>query len=116
MLKIIIPIIAYFVILGLLILVFRFFEKEPVIQYQGLYERELPSKDSPDFVNSAVVNLVGNVDNNGITAVMLDLYRKDYITFGENEADKKKLTNIIVFKKQTTGSDLSESEAYFFNF
>lgn len=116
MFRIIIPIVAYFVILALLILVFRIFGKEPEIQYQGLYERELPTKDSPDFVNSAVVNLIGNVDNNGISAVMLDLYRKDYISFGDNQVDKKKISDVIVFKKQSTGSDLSESEAYFFDF
>src|SRR6056297_585885 len=98
--RIIIPIIVYFVILALLILVFRIFGKEPEIQYQGLYERELPTKDSPDFVNSAVVNLVGNVDNNGISAVMLDLYRKDYITFEQAEKKKKKFTVLTVFKKE----------------
>jgi len=116
MLRIVIPIVVYVVILALLILVFRIFGKEPEIQYQGLYERELPTKDSPDFVNAAVVNLIGNVDNNGISAVMLDLYRKDYISFGDNQVDKKKLSDVIRFKKETTGTDLSESEAYFFNF
>ncbi|MFP4461317.1 MAG: DUF2207 family protein, partial [Thermotogota bacterium] len=115
-LKIIVPIVVYFVILALVVLVFWVFGKEPEIQYQGIYERELPTKDSPDFVNSAVVNLVGNVDNNGISAVMLDLYRKDYLTFGDEQIDKKKLSDVIVFKKQTAGDDLSESEAYFFNF
>src|SRR6056297_3662178 len=113
-LRIIVPIVVYFVILALVILVFRIFGKEPEIQYQGLYERELPTKDSPDFVNSAVVNLVGNVDNDGISAVMLDLYRKDYITF--EQVDKSKVADIVIFKKEQTGSDLSESEAYFFNF
>jgi uncharacterized membrane protein len=116
MLRIVIPIVVYVVILALLILVFRIFGKEPEIQYQGIYERELPTKDSPDFVNAAVVNLIGNVDNNGISAVMLDLYRKDYISFGDNQVDKKKLSDVIRFKKETTGTDLSESEAYFFNF
>ncbi len=114
MFKIIIPIIVYFIILALLILVFRIFGKEPEIQYQGIYERELPTKDSPDFVNSAVVNLIGNVDNNGISAVMLDLYRKDYITF--EQTDKSKAADFVIFKKEQTGSDLSDSEVYFFNF
>ncbi|MEA1883505.1 MAG: DUF2207 domain-containing protein [Thermotogota bacterium] len=113
-LRIVVPIVVYFVILALVILVFRFFGKEPEIQYQGIYERELPTKDSPDFVNSAVVNLVGNVDNDGISAVMLDLYRKDYITF--EQTDKKKVADLLIFKKEQTGTDLSESEAYFFNF
>jgi uncharacterized membrane protein len=98
MLRIVIPIVVYVVILALLILVFRIFGKEPEIQYQGIYERELPTKDSPDFVNAAVVNLIGNVDNNGISAVMLDLYRKDYISFGDNQVDKKIrwTTNLIL--------------------
>lgn len=112
--KIIVPIVVYLVILGLLLVIFRAFGKEPEIEYQGLYERELPSKDSPDFVNCAVVNLIGNVDNNGVSAVMLNLYRKDYINFDQTNA--KKAADVIIFKKDQAGSDLSESESYFFNF
>ncbi|HRW35188.1 MAG TPA: DUF2207 domain-containing protein, partial [Thermotogota bacterium] len=112
--KIIVPIVVYFVILGLLLVIFRVFGKEPEIEYQGLYERELPSKDSPDFVNSAVVNLIGNVDNNGISAVMLNLYRQDYIDF--DQTNQKKAADMIIFKKDHAGADLSESESYFFNF
>ncbi len=112
-LKITIPLILYGIIGALLFIVFWIFGKEPEIAYQGIYERELPSHDSPDFVNAAVVNLIGNVDNDGISAVMLNLYRKDYIDFEEDSKNRK---DTIIFKKTTAGSDISQSESYFFSF
>lgn len=116
LIKMIVPPIVYVVLLALIFVIFKFFGKEPDILYQGIYERELPSKDSPDIVNSAVINIVGNVDNEGMSAVMMNLYRKDYIEFVTDLDQKKPKTNAVRFIKPNAGEDLSQTEAYFFNF
>jgi uncharacterized membrane protein len=113
--KTVVPVVVYGGLLILIFVIFYLFGKEPDIRYQGIYERELPSKDSPDIVNSAVINLVGNVDNDGMSAVMMNLYRKDYIEFMTDTTKKKPKTNAIRFVKQEAGEDLSSSESYFFS-
>ncbi|HOO33215.1 MAG TPA: DUF2207 domain-containing protein [Thermotogota bacterium] len=116
LIRLIVPPVVFAGLLILIFVIFRYFGKEPTITYEGVYERELPSRDSPDIVNSAVINIVGNVDNDGMSAVMMNLYRKDYIEFVDGMVKNKPKTDTIRFKKQEAGSDLSPSEAYFFDF
>ena len=60
-------------------LLFKYLGKEPEIAYKGVYEREVPSRDSPDVINAIVKNLTKSVDRDGFASVILNLYRKDYI-------------------------------------
>jgi len=114
--KSLLPLGFYVLMLGLVILTFYFLGREPKIQYQGIYERELPYKDSPDLVNCVVNNLLNSVDNDGMTAVLMDLYKKDYIEFEPGSSKKKDVGQIIVFKKDKPGTDLFDSEKYMFTF
>ena len=116
--KITTSVLFFVMMVVLLLLVFFFFGREPHISYQGIYERELPTDDAPDVVNAVVANMAGGVDNNGIQAVMMELYRKDIITFEES----KKLDPVIRFKQASPSIDLSgnkglrPSEIEFFHF
>ncbi|HSV30990.1 MAG TPA: DUF2207 domain-containing protein [Atribacteraceae bacterium] len=78
----------------LLILIFWFMGKEPEIPYQGIYERELPSDDPPDFVNAMVKNMAGPVDRDGLAATLMHLYQRDVIDFQDEEGKPTiRLTN-----------------------
>ena len=94
---------AVFVIL--LFLIFWFMGKEHALTYQGVYERELPTEDSPEFVNAMVKNRAGSVDRDGTASALMDLYQKDYIGF--EEENKKRA---IIVKKNEPGKDISPSQ------
>ncbi len=115
--KKIIPLIVYAIFLCLIWILFRYLGKEPKIDYQGIYERELPTKDAPDFVNSVVKNLTKMVDRDGLAAVILDLYRKDYITFTPKESPSGHFNhekNIIYFTDKKS-NDLPPTEKALYN-
>lgn len=100
------PWVVLLIVFGFLFfLIFWFMGKEHVIPYQGIYERELPSNDPPDFVNAMVKNLAGKVDKDGIAAAMMNLYHKDYIDFKEIQNRQG-----VLIKKNEPGHDLSHSE------
>jgi len=101
------PIILYISLIIITILVFIFMGKETKINYNALYEREIPYKDSPDVVN-ALIRMSTIVNNDGISAVMMNLYRKNYI---DVETDAKH--SIIKILKNKAGDDLFQSEKYF---
>jgi len=110
--KKILPPIVFLIFLSFIWILFRFLGKEPKIDYQGIYERELPTNDSPDFVNSVVKNLTKMVDRDGMAAVILDLYRKDYIAFTPKETPSGVFSyekNIIYFTDKKS-NDLPPTE------
>ena len=115
--KKIIPPIVYAIFISLIWILFRYLGKEPKIDYQGIYERELPTNDSPDFVNSVVKNLTKMVDRDGMAAVILDLYRKDYISFTPKEQPSGHFNhekNIIYFTDKKS-NDLPPTEEALYN-
>jgi len=106
------PWVVLLIIFGFLLsLVFWFLGKEPEVSYQGVYERELPSNDPPDFVNAMVKNFAGSIDQDGMMAALMDLYYKDYLEFQE-----KKNGQFIELKKTEPGNDLSPSEGFLLKF
>lgn len=92
----------------LLVLIYLFFGREPLLEYHREYEQEPPSSDPPDVVNAVVKNIGGSVDEDGIASVFLDLYHLDLIDFaGDGET--------IVLKAQEAPQDLPESEQVFYD-
>lgn len=83
------PFIGYGVIIALIVLIYFAMGREPHIDYQGLYERDLPYDDSPDLVN-AIVRMSNTPNKDGMASIIMSLYRKDYIDFTD---DKKILLN-----------------------
>ncbi|ONN27111.1 hypothetical protein XJ44_04785 [Thermosipho affectus] len=104
--SIFLPPITFAVVVVLLFLVFNFFGKEKKVSYQGVYEREIPYPDTPDIVNAIVINQLGKIDENGINAVIMDLYRKGFLNL-----DKKGY--IEVLEKE---GNLNSTEGYFYQF
>jgi len=77
----------YLILFWLLIFLYRKYGVEPEISYHGIYERELPSDDSPDVINALIKNRAGSIDDDGIASAMMSLYRKDYISFDQSKKD-----------------------------
>lgn len=92
--------------LFLLLLIYLFLGREPALDYQREYEQEPPSSDPPDMVNALVKNLGGSVDEDGIAAVLLDLYRLDLVDFTEDG-------EALVLKVQEVPHHLPETEQVF---
>jgi uncharacterized membrane protein len=63
------------------IIIYLKYGREPEIQYNGTYERDLPTNDSPAIVNAICgsSNKIGKVDLNGFKATILDLINRKYL-------------------------------------
>ncbi len=103
---------SYAVYVLAVFLTFFLFGREPKVDYQGVYERDLPSGDSPDIINAIVKNISGMLDENGIQAVIMNLYRLNYIDLVTNEKNH----TVIKIKNNITKNDLSITELEFFKF
>ncbi|AKI96859.1 DUF2207 domain-containing protein [Kosmotoga pacifica] len=97
----------------ILFLLFYFMGREPRIDYNALYERELPTNDGPEFINAVVKNLCTGVDNDGLGACILNLYRKGYLDFNV-DSKKGRIEGIIL--KKLSGGDLSSAELQLLQF
>lgn len=111
--KWIFPAVLIFLVIVFPILIFKFLGKQHEVDYHAEYEREPPTDDSPDLVNCIVKNLTSWLDNDGIGAVMMNLYRLGYIDF-EVDPKNDRVTSIILAEKEPEG--LSITEATFLGF
>ncbi|MCD6160060.1 MAG: DUF2207 domain-containing protein [Kosmotoga sp.] len=107
------PIILAVLTIVVFFLLFYFMGREHNINYNAYYERELPSKDEPELVNAVVKKLCMGVDNDGLGACILNLYRRGYVDFDVNPK-KEKVEGIII--KRTTGNDLADTERQLLSF
>lgn len=93
-----------YLILGLLalisplsgILIYFKFGREPKVDYEGVYERELPSNDPPAVINALIDNShdIGTPNMNGFEATILDLIERKVFkldTKTDSETDMKEL-------------------------
>lgn len=83
--------------------------REPKIEYNGIYERETPSKDKPAFVNgmgvSGRLKNIGDLNENGFKSTIMDLINRKYlILIHKDENDTVKL--------QIADKDMSELESF----
>ncbi|MFO7881066.1 MAG: DUF2207 domain-containing protein [Kosmotogaceae bacterium] len=81
------PYVLLAVVVALLIVIYLRYGREPKVSYNAEYEREIPYNDSPDVVNSIVRHFSRGLDDDGISATLMSLYKKDYIDI---KGDKKK--------------------------
>ncbi len=105
-LKKVLPYVVFGIALALLIIVYIRYGREPKVSYDAEYEREIPYNDSPDVVNSIVRHFSRGVDDDGISATLMSLYKKDYIDI---KGDKKK--PIIEIAKEKDPGKLSPTES-----
>lgn len=72
--------------------------REPKIDYNGIYEREPPTKDSPAFVNAmqgGFGKTVGEPDTHGFQATIMDLINRKVISISKEESNGLKNSTIM---------------------
>lgn len=93
------------------------FGREPKVDYDGIYERELPTDDPPEVINALVENKkdIGKPNIKGFEASLMNLIDRNIIRIF-NEPDSETDTNelLLTFNNERTG-ELSPSEKIVFN-
>ena len=89
--------------------------REPEVNYDGIYERELPSDDSPAVVNALADNSkVGTPNMKGFEATILDLIDRKVLNLQAKEDPETEIKDLILtFSGSTDG--LSKSERIVYN-
>lgn len=101
--SLIIPFLAYF-----------FFGREPKIDYEGEYERELPTDDSPAAVNALThigITSIGTPNMNGFKATFMDLINRGYFKLEQTSVE---YDTILQFSDKNP-NELSNSEKIVYN-
>lgn len=91
--------------------------REPKVDYNGLYERELPTDDPPEMVNALIENKddIGTPNIKGFEASIMNMIdRKVLRIFSEKDANTETNELIITFNHDKKG-ELSPSEKIVFN-
>ena len=93
-------------------LVYIYFKygKEPKIDYEGIYERELPTDDSPAVVNAMIANRdnIGKPDMKGFEATIMDLI--DRKVFKIHVEDSQHTQDLILEFDDSKYGELSPDE------
>ena len=80
--------------------------REPKIVYNGIYEREPPTKDSPAFVNAmqgGFGKTIGEPNTHGFQATIMDLINRKIISISKEESNKLKNSAIMEIRYDKLG-------------
>lgn len=91
-------------IIAIPILIYRKFGKDHSIQYDALYEREIPYDDPPEVVNGIVKKVCSHPDDDAIAAGIMNCVKKGEVEFLEN--DKKEIVGLRIVKVTKENQDL----------
>ena len=86
-----------YAILALAFPIFIYFKygREPKIEYNAIYERELPTDSRPAIVNAIVQGKMGVPTIDGFTATIMDLANLGYISLRTVKAEESKLLGLL---------------------
>lgn len=86
-----------YAILALAFPIFIYFKygREPKIEYNAIYERELPTDSRPAVVNAIVQGKMGVPTIDGFTATIMDLANLGYISLRTVKAEESKLLGLL---------------------
>ena len=89
-------------------LIYLKYGREPKISYEGLYEREIPTKDPPAKVNALIDGKGGQTPNiKGYEATIMDLINRKVIKL---EVEGKEEKTLILNFEKTRTDDLDSAE------
>lgn len=99
-----------------LILIYLRYGREPKVDYDAVYERELPSDDSPEFVNSMFGGYnIGEPERNGFEASILDLINMKVIDIHRQDSEDSDSGDLILTFNQDRKDDLTPSQSIIFD-
>ncbi|WP_040681673.1 DUF2207 domain-containing protein [Methanobrevibacter boviskoreani] len=87
--------------------------REPKIEYNGIYEREPPTDDSPTFINAMIPDRfknVGDLNDNGFKACIMELINDGYLKIVNRDNITENKSNNI--RLEVTDKDQSNLEFY----
>ena len=107
-----------YLILGLLsllspisaIVVYLKYGREPKVNYNGIYERELLTDDPPAVVNAMLNNKIGNPDIHGFEATILNLIDKKVIDLETQNNEKSNTKELILKLDESKSENLAINE------
>lgn len=107
LLSILSPIIAVFIYL--------IYGREPKVDYEGIYERDLPTDDPPVFINAMMKSQgIGDPDIHGFEATLLDLIDRKVISLNVQASDFGVNDLILKFDRDDL-KDLKRHERNLYN-
>ncbi len=116
---------AAYLILGLLSIlspigaIFTYFKygREPKVDYDALYERELPSNDSPEMINALIDNKddIGTPNMKGFQSSILNLIDKNILGLETRESNKSDSKDLLLDFRNVDTADLTLSEKSLIN-
>lgn len=113
-----------YIVLGILslispivaIIIYLRYGREPKVDYDGIYERELPTDDPPAMVNALIENShdIGTPNMKGFEATILNLINKKAFTLSTQEDSETGLTSLFLKlnKEETSGLAIHENTVF----
>ena len=91
--------------------------REPKVDYDGIYERELPTDDSPAVVNALVDNKsdIGNPNMKGFEATILSLIDRKVLDLHSRENSETNTHDLFLTFNYDSKDQLSDSETIVFD-
>lgn len=90
--------------------------REPKVDYDGIYERELPSDDPPEIVNAifSQSHVIGTPDMEGFEASILNIIDKKVFEINTQENEDSDEADVVLTIKNDKKDELSSSEQIIF--
>ena len=114
-----------YLVLGLLSIlspigaIFTYFKygREPKVMYDGIYERELPSNDSPEVINALIENKkdLGTPNIKGFEASIMNLIDRKILKLYTEENVSSGTNELLLTFNHEKENELSRSEKILFN-
>ena len=91
--------------------------REPKVNYEGIYERELPSDDPPEIINALIENKgsIGSPDNKGFQASIMNLIDRKVLKLNVVENSETETKDLILDFSNVENSEMSLSEKMVIN-
>ena len=102
---------------AILIYAYNKYGKEPEVDYEGIYERELPTDESPEFVNAVFGKTanIGEATMAGFEASILNLIDRKVIDLKTQKDDESDSKDMLLTFNENKKSELSSSELILFD-
>ena len=96
------------------VVIYLKYGREPKVDYDGIYERDLPTNDSPEVVNALVENRssIGTPNLKGFEASIMNLIDKKAITLDVSEDPESSTKNLFLTFKSNKGLSEAEKKVY----
>ena len=114
-----------YIVLGLLtllspislIMIYIKWGREPKVDYEGIYERDLPTDDPPEVINALVENKsnIGKPNMKGFEAAILNLIDRKVLEISTEQDIQTETTDLILSFNNEKRNDLKLSERIVFD-